>query len=352
MKSGMRRFVRISETLSTESAGRLIPLPSRAANDLRSGSNGTGKHEMANALVSARGRRSGNRSPKPKSKAPVLATTQYDFVSALLIALLIAFVVLTIVVTALWLINRRIQTDDDIAIEMLNLGGYEDGAPDETLKVESPEDPTDDPAVVDTPTEETQVQETIENVITDSAVAAQQVPPQTQYASENSGKIGSREGTGRRPLGSLGGDGNRAQRWFIRYGDQGTIEAYAKQLDHFGVELGLLQDKRIYRLSNLSQPTATKKIYTSGKEFKNQHYFTWAGGGRKKADIKLFLKKGGLKASRGIIFHFYPKKTIRTLLQLEKKESDRPVNEIQRTYFLVQKDGDGFKFIVTKITYK
>jgi len=305
---------------------------------------------MAQGVAASRGRRAGNR--PANAPTPVLKTTRYDLVSALLIALLIGFVVLTVWVTALWLANRRITTDDDIPVEMLNMGGYEDGAPNETLKVESPEDPTDDPSVVDTPTEDTLVKETIENVITDSAKAAQQVPQQTQYAATNSGKIGSRTGTGRRPLGSGGGEGNFTQRWFIRFGDQGTIDRYAAQLDYFGVELGLLKDRKIYRLSNLSQSTANKKIYTSGKDLQKQHYFTWAGGGRKKADIKLFQKKGNLDASNGIIFHFYPQKTVQILKRLEKEKSKRPVNQIQRTYFIVQRKGDGYQFVITKITYK
>ena len=81
-------------------------------------------------------------------------------------------------------------------------------------------------------------------------------------------------------------------------------------------------------------------------------YFTWAGGGRKKADIKLFKQKANLDASRGIIFHFYPSSTIQLLAQLEKSKSKRPANQIQRTYFIVVKKGTGYEFAITKIIYK
>ena len=307
---------------------------------------------MAQTLAPPSRPKPGTRGAKRAVKSPVLKTTRYDLVSAVMIAAFIGFVLLTLWVAALWLANRRIKTDHDVPVEMLNLGGYEDGAPDETLKVESPEDPSDDPAVVDTQTEQNEVQETIENVITDAAKTAQQVPQQSDLASDNSGKLGSREGTGRRPLGSGGGEGNFGQRWFIRFGDEGTIDLYAEQLDFFKIELGLLQNKKIYRLSGLSRQSVTPQVYTSGASLKKQHYFTWAGGGRKKADIKLFKQKAGLDASRGIIFHFYPQPTIQILARLEESKSEQPVNKIQRTYFIVLKKGTGYEFAITKIIYK
>ncbi len=303
------------------------------------------------AQVASGAQRRGSRSAH---KSPVIATTQYDIVSAIMIAALIGFILLTAWVTALWLANRRVQTEDDVPMELLILGGYEDGKPNETLKVESPEDPTDDPAVVDNPSENTEITETFENVVTLSNKAAQQVPPQDATGSENTGKVGSRDGTGGRPLGSGGGEGNFTQRWFIRFDDSGTVESYAKQLDSFGISLGLYQDKKIEQLSNLSG-SVSRKTFTSGKTLKKQHYFTWAGGGRKKADIKLLKKKAGLDARNGIIFHFYPQKAIRQLAAAEKAEADkqkRKVKNIQRTYFNVRKKGSGYEFVVLKITYK
>lgn len=306
---------------------------------------------MAQATSSSRGRQSPSRTPRRGHKPPVLGTTRYDLAASFLIALLVAFLLVTAWVAALWLANRRIKTEDETPIELLQLGGYEDGAPDETLKVESPEDPTDDPSVEDVP-DETQVEEVVENVVELSDQAAQQVPTQQDVATENTGKVGSKEGTGRRPLGSGGGEGNIGQRWFIRFGERSTLEEYAKQLDYFGIEVGLLTGKQIVVLSNLSAPRATQRIITSGRQLKDQWYFTWAGGGRKQADIKLLKQKGGLDARRGLIFHFYPQKTIQMIGRLEKRQSKKPVSQIQRTYFSVRRQGDGYEFYVTRIVYK
>jgi len=310
---------------------------------------------MAQAVSSSKQRGTTSRPSRRGIQPPVLKTTRYELVSSFLIALLIGFILLTAWVTALWLANRRIKTEDSTPIELLQLGGVEDGAPDETLKVESPEDPTDDPSVEDVP-DETQVEEVVENVVELSDKAAQQVPEQSELASENTGKVGSSVGTGRRPLGSGGGEGNIGQRWFIRFGDRGTIDEYARQLDFFGIELGLHVGDKIVILSNLSQNNSSSRVVTSGKELKNQWYFTWAGGGRKKADIQLLKQKlpGQYKANadRGIIFHFYPQETIQNLGRLEKRQSKQPVSQIARTYFGVRRRGDGYEFMVTKFVYK
>lgn len=308
---------------------------------------------MAQVIRAPRQRDRERRGGGPSRKPPVLATTRYDLVSALIIALVIALVLLLVWVFALWLANRRIETESSLQIEMVQLGGYEDGAPDETLKVESPADPSDDPSVVDA-FEERQVQDVIENVVELSNTAARQVPQQTETAPENTGKLGSAEGTGRRPLGSGGGPGNLAQHWYIRFGDRGTLAEYARQLDYFHVELGLLVGNRIERLSNLSG-SVQRRTYHSGKELKNQWYFTWAGGGRKQADIKLLKQKGKLPADRGTIFHFYRQQEINLLAALEKaaaKKDKKSRKNIARTYFAVVRKGGGYEFVVTKIVYE
>ena len=270
-----------------------------------------------------------------------------------MIAILVAVIILLIWVTALWLANRKIKVENDVPISIVQLGGDENGAPDETLKVDSPEDPTDDPSLVDAPELETQVEQTIENVVELSDSAAQQVQPQTDMAPESGGKLGSKEGTGRRPLGSGPGEGGRPAylRWFIRFSEKGTLDVYAAQLDNFGIELGLLKDRKIEILSDMIQTPAKHRTLLSGKEKAKQMYFTWAGGGRKQADVRMFQVKAKIDARSGIIMHFYPESTVLQLLDLEKKASKKPVQQIKRTYFVVRKKGNGYVFFVTKVTY-
>lgn len=312
---------------------------------------------MATAVSTGAPQGTGGRGERKSGpKTPVLKTTRYDLASAAMIAVVIAMVILVTWVTALWLANLRFKPNDDVPMEMVNLGGFEDGAPDETLKVESPEDPTDDPSVVDTEETEANIEETVETVVELSDNAAQQVHNQAATSDHSTGKVGSKEGTGRRPLGNGPGEGGRAPhlRWFIKFDDKGTLDMYARQLDYFGIELGLYQGKGkgILLLSNMSRSVPTKKVIHSGKEKGDQMYFTWAGGGRKKADVDMFRVKAGLNAKNGIIMHFYPQKTVRLLLAAEKKRAGgRSVQTIKRTYFVVRKAGSGYEFFVTRITF-
>lgn len=309
---------------------------------------------MAQAISPSRKRRV-RRPRKTGPKAPVLKTTSYDVAWSFMIALLIGGILVTAWIAALWLANRRIKTENTTQIEMLTLGGYEDGAPNETLKVESPEDPTDDPSVEEVQ-DENQTSEIVENIIQNSNRTAQQVPAQTELASENTGKIGSKDGTGRRPLGSGGGEGNTGLRWFIRLGERVTIDEYAKQLDYFGIELGLLQPgfKTVRIMSNISKSPTFRTA--TGKDIKaTQWVFTWVGGGRKKADIQLLEKKGRMTVGNGLILHFYPQSTIQLIGQLEAdtaKADGKKVSQIVRSYFGVRPDGGGYKFVITKIVYE
>lgn len=302
------------------------------------------------AQVIARGGRRARKTPAP---SPVLKPTRYDFVSSALIALLIGFITLTAWMFALWLANQRIQTDDNVEIEHLVVGGYEDGAPDETLKVESPEDPTDDPAVEEAP-DETQIEEVVENVVELSNKAAQQVPTTNDNAALNSGKVGSKEGTGRRPLGSGGGEGNFAQRWFVRFDDAGTLDDYARQLDFFETKIGVLKKgaQRMMILGNLSRKPATK-TFATGKELKEQFYFRWAAGGLQKADARLVGRNGSTLVN-SILFHLPSQKTVNLLYKLEGEYMDKKKkrSEIARVYFTVRRKGSGYEFVPTKFLYK
>ena len=109
---------------------------------------------------------------------------------------------------------------------------------------------------------------------------------------------------------------------------------------------------RLEVLSQLSRPRAKRRTFLSGKRFAKQYYFTWAGGRRKQADIRLLKEKAGLAAEQGVILHLYPDETIARLQVLELRSAKKPVQSIARTYFRVRRDGDGFEFFVSRITYK
>lgn len=282
-----------------------------------------------------------------------MRVTQYDQVSSSLMAVVLALIIAVLWLSIVWITNRIPQTDSDVALEMIDLaGGAEDGSPDESLLVESPEDPSDDPSQIDTPEDESQVEEMLDSVVELSDKATQQVQQQMQTDLSNSGKVGSAAGTGKRALGFGPGKKGvpREQRWFIKFSDRGSLIDYAKQLDFFNIELGaLMKSGKMIYLSKVSSGKPVSRTVSSGADEKRL-YMTWQGGERRTSDISLF-KKAGFDVTGGILFHFYPKQTENSLLTLEKKYRNKKFDEIRRTYFTVRGIRTGYRFEVTRQTY-
>jgi len=284
---------------------------------------------------------------------PVMAVTRYEQVSSLLIAIAIAMILTTMILGALWAATLESDEGGPAEMELVELaGGVEDGQPDETLKVESPEEEIDDPALTEEETEETEIEEVFENVVELSDNAAEQVEQQFETQAENSGKVGSKSGTGSRPLGSGPGEGGvpRHQRWFIRFGEGGSVAEYAKQLDFFGIELGAVfpAQKKLLYVNNFSGTPRRRQVQTGQNE--KRLYMNWQSGSLRKTDHKLF-QKIGVNTKGAMILHFYPKKTEERLAKLELDFRKRKVKTIRRTIFTVRSRGRGYRFIVTRQTY-
>lgn len=286
-----------------------------------------------------------------RRRSPVMTVTRYDIVNALMIAVVggLAMTVITLVI--IWLTNRIPEPDAPPMLELLELpGGFEDGAIDETLKVDSEEELREDPAVAETPSEQTEIQEMLDTVMELSDQATQMAQQQFQDNPSNEGTPGRAEGNGRRPFGS-GGPGagiGRDQRWFISFTDS-TETAYARQLDFFGIELGAFDGRQLIYIKNLSSPNPEKRVRTVGKG-EERLRFNWKGGERRRVDNALF-KKAGVNAENSLIFHFYPPPTEQILARLELAYAGRPVKEIRRTYFSVRSEGNGYRFVVTRQLY-
>lgn len=294
-------------------------------------------------------------SAKPNSiSTPVLRDTLYDRVSSWSISLFVAMGLACLGVVALWFSNRVPRKPDAVPVELIELpGGFEDGSPDETLRVDSPEPEVNDAAPADMVSDQTEIAEALETAVEISEAATQQVQQQFDTGVQNTGKVGSAKGTGRKGLGVGPGTGGlpREQRWFVRFGDRAGLDEYAKQLEFFGIELGaLLPDGRLAYLSKLTQ-TPPQVRYASSGAGEQRMYMTWQGGDRRSADVDLFKRAGVEVRADTVIFHFYPKATESKLAQLERDHRGRPTSQIRRTYFSVEAAGSGYQFTVTRQTY-
>jgi hypothetical protein len=214
---------------------------------------------------------------------------------------------------------------------------------------------TDDPSLAEFESDEPEVAEMLDNVLELAETANNQAQEQYESDLRNAGKMGSATGTGRRPLGmGLGEKGlPREQRWFVAFADGGTLNEYARQLEYFKIQLGVLipSGKLIY-LSNLTADRPSTREETDGSR-EQRMYMTWQGGRLRAADRKLF-EKAGIDITGGILFHFYPKQTEQKLAQLEyerAQRSNRTIDQIRRTYFVVRRSVNQYSFVVTRQIY-
>lgn len=290
------------------------------------------------------------RSPRP----PVIGTTRYDLVTSALMAGVAGLALAVAILLAWWLSIRPTAPEAMMPVEMVELsGGSPDGEENSTPDLETDAAPTDDPSLAEIVAENNEVVEQIENIVEMADQASEQAARQFEPDLVSAGKPGSATGTGRRALGMGPGNGGfpREQRWFIRFGEDGSLDEYAEQLDFFGIELGLLRPTGdLLYLSQLSAARPTVRTASSGKGEKRL-YFTWQGGGRKAGDIRLF-KKAGIDVGGGLLFHFYPKPTETLLATAERVYRNRPVAQIRRTYFVVRPGRkEKFEFAVSMQTY-
>ena len=295
----------------------------------------------------------GNQTAPQSQPSPVLKVTRFDVVSSFMIALAIGLGLAVVWLAIIWVSNQLAPVKKSTDLELIELpGGFEDCVVGETLQLESPDDPSNDPSLAETPSEQTQIEEMIENVIELSDDATRQAEQQWDAHFENTGERGSASGTGGRPLGMGSGEAGipREQRWFIRFSDRRNLAEYARQLDYFGIELGALIAGRelVYVAKFASKRPTVRRVTTGNGE--QRLYMTRQGSGRSAADVEL-LKKARIDVGAAPIFHFYPAKTEMMLAELERGYSSRPVEEIRRTYFAILNTTSGFRIEVTKQSY-
>ncbi len=310
---------------------------------------------------SARPRNS--RSQPDAIRLPVLRVTAYDRVSSLLMALLLGASAIAVGAVGWWLTTRPPPAPAPLVpLEIVDVtGGYEDGSPDETLRVDSPEEERPNASLVNNPTEEStpQVEAAIANVISASgrATAPGAAGNASEYMEtsdvESTGVPGSAKGTGGRPLGMGGGTTGgvpREMRWYVKFSDTASVEEYARQLDYFGIELGVLSANGVLTYaSKLSAGQPATRQVQSGKDEKRL-FFRWQGGERKGADEAL-LAKAGVTVGNGTIFHFYSQQTENILATLEAQYTRRALKEVRRTYFNVIRKEQNYEFVITRQTY-
>lgn len=292
---------------------------------------------------------------KPSSHLyePEMRVTRYDSIRATLVALLLGFSISSAIGIALFAMLRPQTAPTYVPIDLADAdGGFEDGRDEDTPDVQNEAPPRPDAAPVEIETETLELQETLETLTDLSTEAAQMLPEQVGETADNAGPLGSSDGGGGRPLGIGGGSGGvpREKRWLVRFGDRASVDEYARQLDYFKIELGVITgDGKLVFANKLSGSVPQTREVVSG-EGEERLYFQWQGGPRRVADRTLF-SKAGIDPGRSPILHFYDKGTENQLAQLEYVASNKvDVRKIRRTFFdVLPVSGGGYEFKVAQV---
>lgn len=276
---------------------------------------------------------------------PPLKMTLYDRVSGLLVALLgIVGTLVFLLAVAYITQNIRFEFRSDILVLQEEGGGNE--------RPEGLADELEDPGVEEMPdVMEPQIAATLENV--SNAVSTAAV---TDALEGDSTVMGKGSGLGDSRSAGPGGPGTggvvpRWERWQVKFTTT-SIDAYAKQLDFFGIELAAIGggSKDVEYASGFSTPPIKRRTGPSKDE--KRLFMTWTKGALKQFDMQL-LQRAGISMQGRDVLQFYPEATENQMAVLENtKLAGKPLKSVKRTIFSVRSAGSGYEMYVSDIQFQ
>lgn len=280
-----------------------------------------------------------------------LRVSTFDEVSGMLIALLVTVGFIFLVLLAIWITSQTWFYPKPPPMVLLpepEPGGGGNGAQsmnelDEPVpeEIEQNEDPP--PEVV---------LEAVTDLASMQAAVVDDLKPMSQGKGQGRG-TGDGRGVG------PGGDGDadiipRWERWVIKYASDST-EAYARQLDFFGIELGAVGGsaggQNVDYASAFSTGSPRRRSGPADQE--KRLYMTWRSGDLARADVEL-LTAAGVRAQGRITMQLYPKEVEDQLAVLENQRSGgRDVRGVLKTIFGVRAVAGGrYEYYVTDQFYR
>jgi hypothetical protein len=278
-----------------------------------------------------------------------IEVSAYDRVAGILMALLVMAGMLVGCLLLAWLSARvvyptRPQVPKDY-ITQVSGAGISDGVLGAGMKFDSPSyqdvRQESDAAVPDLQTTMSALLESVsdsrtrldEAVFTDADIE----PKQPGAQQEGPGKVpGKGDGPGRPGI-------PPHQRWEIRFDEGTTIDEYARILDHFQIELGVVTRSQVIYVNHLAKPKPDTRGATLQRE--QRLYMSWRKGKMQEADYELLRRAGVARA--GLVVQFYSHELEQQLLHLEVGYRGLNPEHVRKTRFAIKPAGDGYEFYVT-----
>lgn len=269
-----------------------------------------------------------------------LRTSAFDRALSTVISLLVLLGIVVLLLAVIWFTGRTQANQTAVPIDLQPIG--EGGAPmGDDLEIDTElgrEEELQDPELKDSLA-----------TIADAVSNKLAMLDDPVLSDPNALEAGGRKGDPRRGGGGTGGTG-QPRRWEIMFDEGNTLETYARQLDYFNIELGLLlPDNRVQYVSNLS--SAQPQVRTGPADEEKRFYLTWRQGELQEADREL-LAKAGVSADGRLILKFLPPEVEAELAQLEQARAGDRADRVLRTRFGIRAQGGGFAFYVIDQAYR
>lgn len=272
---------------------------------------------------------------RPQSGSYRLKVSRYDRVSSMLLSLVILLGVVVFVLLVIWLTSRIFLRQTAVSVELVELGSG-DGPLGGGMELAEP---------IDEEIEAPDVQQTL-------AVIAEAVALKTVQLDDPAlgGRVGPGTGKGSGSTGKGSGSGTSRQ-WEVRFIKGNTLESYARQLDFFKIELGvLLPGNKVAYAYNLTKRKPDTRTAAADQE--QRYYLTWRSGELEEADREL-LARVGIQSAGRIILKFLPRQLEAQLAGMEKARAGRHADIVRRTRFEVRADGaGGYAFRIIDQSYR
>lgn len=271
-----------------------------------------------------------------------LVVSRYDQVAGMLVALLLILGFITLMMFLIWLSTRIFWVAPPVPVTLLDVGGGGSGqvvGGEKELEEPNPEEITE---LVDPPIE--QSLEAISSVVTTEAQELDALDGSTSLGSGEGEGTG--DGRGKGPGGPGTEDGIPAyERWEVRMSAT-DINEYARQLDFFGVELGVAGggNPNVEYVSKLA--TASPTVRRGDPKAEKRLRFLHKTGELRAADQQL-ASRAGVRTDGRVVFQFYSQQMYEQLLTLEyARKGERSISQVRKTIFGVRGTGGRYEFFV------
>ncbi|MHB8900956.1 MAG: hypothetical protein ACYC6Y_19585 [Thermoguttaceae bacterium] len=271
-----------------------------------------------------------------------LTISPYERVASLVVTLLILVGMSVVLLFTLWLTSRLFVSNVAVPVtwEQIGEGGGLGG--DTELETDSEE------LSQDAEFEEPEFEDTLVTIADAVATKAALLEVPTYVDQTGTAKGGSK-GDGR-SAGFGPGRPGKPRHWEVIFLEGNTTRTYARQLDYFRIEMGVLMPgNKVEYAINFSKDKPDRRSGPADAE--QRYYLTWQKGGLREADLEL-LAKGGVNAGDRPIIKFMPPELELQLMELEKQRAGKREKQILATYFAIRPKGSGYEFFVQDQTYK